>query len=196
MLHQHHHFWSTSHQVHSSTHPLQQFLWDHPISNIAIFTYLHSSQYRHIEVTSSNYCERFRRRKVWSSLFDSDSLLHIKLVTLLALIFLPVAYSRVGYGPTPIIPFSLCRLIWIPWGRSEGMRVGIPIPRLMYIPSWTSCTALFAIFKRIGSVCLFFFVWIGFSLKVTFPFLKSFSLTNSLISDSPLMTNFYILMSE
>lgn len=53
---------------------------------------------------------------------------------------------RLGYGPTPITPFSACTFIWMLGGRQAGRRVGIPIPRFTLAPSKTYCAALFMIF--------------------------------------------------
>lgn len=62
-----------------------------------------------------------------------------------ALIRLAATVPTVGYEPTPMIPFSLWRLILTSEGRTEGSKVGIPMPKLTFIPFLTSLAALAAI---------------------------------------------------
>lgn len=47
-----------------------------------------------------------------------------------------------GYAPTPKIPFSLYNSISIFGSKNCGKSVGMPIPRLMYIPFFISLAAL------------------------------------------------------
>jgi len=93
-----------------------------------------------------------------------------------------------------MIPFSLSRLMWTSSGRTVGRRVGIPMPRLTFIPLLTSFAALLAIFNLMGSLFLFFPAL--FLSKDTFFSLKSFSLMNFLTSVSPLIVSFSDLTSD
>ncbi len=56
-----------------------------------------------------------------------------------------------GYGPTPIIPFSDWSVIYISLGKYCVINVGIPIPKLTYIPFLISLTALFAIMSLVDN---------------------------------------------
>jgi len=50
-----------------------------------------------------------------------------------------------GKGPKPNIPFSLYSVTLTPGARKLGHRVGIPMPKLTYIPSFISLAALLTI---------------------------------------------------
>lgn len=62
----------------------------------------------------------------------------IVIVSLPALIRSGSSYPGLGYPPTPIIPFSDYNSIMTSLGRNEGRSVGIPMPRLTYIPFFIS----------------------------------------------------------
>lgn len=53
-----------------------------------------------------------------------------------------------------MIPFSLCKSIFVYGGKIEGINVGIPIPRFNDIPSLISLAALPAILNLISSSLL------------------------------------------
>src|ERR1700757_1405529 len=59
-------------------------------------------------------------------------------VSLPALIRSASRSSRRAYCPTPRIPFSECKTTVMPAGMWLGIKVGNPIPRLTYCPSWSS----------------------------------------------------------
>src|SRR4051812_25448154 len=46
-----------------------------------------------------------------------------------------------GKGPMPSMPFSDCRTMWVPAGMKFATSVGMPIPRLTYMPSRSSRAA-------------------------------------------------------
>ena len=66
-------------------------------------------------------------------------------VCLPALIRSESSSSSVGKGPMPSRPFSLCSMTFTPCGMKLATRVGMPIPRLTYMPSRSSCAARAAI---------------------------------------------------
>jgi hypothetical protein len=79
--------------------------------------------------------------------------------TLPAFIKSASSFPSAGYGPTPNTPFSLCKFIFTYGGRTLGSNVGIPIPRLTFIPFFTYFAALLIIFNR---------VYISFDFDVLF----------------------------
>ena len=56
--------------------------------------------------------------------------------------------SRAGYGPMPSSPFSLCSSIFMPAGMKLLASVGMPMPRLTYMPSANSRAARRAMRSR------------------------------------------------
>jgi hypothetical protein len=77
-----------------------------------------------------------------------------------------------------MIPFSLCRWMRTSSGSTEGSRVGMPMPRLMFIPFRTSFAARRTIFSRTRS---FPDPETFPSLKITFPFSRSLSFISRFI---------------
>src|SRR5262245_40327037 len=55
-----------------------------------------------------------------------------------------------GNGPMPSIPFSDCRTMCVPAGMKLATSVGMPMPRLTYIPSDSSCAARRATWSRVS----------------------------------------------
>src|ERR1700743_75312 len=74
-------------------------------------------------------------------------------VSLPALIRSASRSSRLGYGPTPRMPFSECRTTVTPSGMWFGIRVGIPMPRLTYWPSSNSAATRAAIPSLVQLIC-------------------------------------------
>lgn len=167
---------SAGHQVHGSTDSLEKFARNHPVGDVAVFADFHRAKESHVEMSTSHNAKGVWRREVGASFLESDGFLYKAKVTLLALILLPETLSRVGKGPMPMIPFSLCKLISTSFGRTARILVGMPIPRLMCMPFLTSWAVLFAILRRAGSLFLLFLAGSGV-LKQMFPFLTSFSPT-------------------
>jgi hypothetical protein len=62
-------------------------------------------------------------------------------VSLPALIRSGSSSPGLGYLPIPRIPFSDSSIISVPSGRNAGAARGMPIPRLTYMPSLSSCAA-------------------------------------------------------
>ena len=75
-----------------------------------------------------------------------------------------------------------------------GRRVGIPIPKLTFIPFLTYLAALLAIFNLTGSLFLFF-IYLLLSYVIFFS-TRSLSLTKLFTSVSPLIVSFYDFTSE
>ena len=78
-----------------------------------------------------------------------------KICTFPAFIKSAFTWEAFGYGPTPNMPFYDCRLIWTPYASTEGNRVGMPIPKFIFIPFPTYFDArriIFNLFYWAGSI--------------------------------------------
>merc|ERR1719494_1693525 len=170
---------SGGHQVHGSPHPLHHLAGDHPVGQVATAGHLHCSQDGKANMATPDHGKTLLAREeraagdgchclltciapkmvrpTWPPLIMAklSSLEKKELPGMAVTVCLPAlirsgsTWSGVGKGPRPRIPFSDCRWTVIVGGMKLDASIGIPIPRLAYIPSLNSQAALLTIFSLI-----------------------------------------------